>query len=158
LLNAVTVAGVSSKAGSTRHATRRFAHLRICDSWLMRALSGEAVTRVASRARALGDPTRVRILAALTTRALAVGSIAKSIDAPQSTVSKHLQILFNAGLVGRRREASTVIYSIASPDIGECLRLLGLPIARRHAGPARIKSIRRAPRNHPRKTAESPGA
>jgi DNA-binding transcriptional ArsR family regulator len=92
----------------------------------MRALSGEVVSRVAARARAFGDPTRVRILAALGARDLAVGSIARSIAAPQSTVSKHLQILFNAGLVARRRAASTVIYSLASDDTAECLRLLGL--------------------------------
>lgn len=114
------------------------------------------MARVASRARAFGDPTRVRILAALTTRSLAVGSIAKAIAASQSAVSKHLQILFNAGLVARRREASTVIYSIASTDIAECLRLLGLSNATRGPGRPRMKSIRLAPRNHPRKTAESP--
>src|SRR5215217_18980 len=92
----------------------------------MRALSGEIVIRVAARARAIGDPTRVRILAALTQGECAVGAIARAIASEQSTVSKHLQILFNAGLVERRREASTVIYSAASPDIAECLRLLGL--------------------------------
>jgi len=124
----------------------------------MRALSGEVVARVAARARAFGDPTRVRILAALTPRALAVGSIARSIHAPQSTVSKHLQILFNAGLVERRREASTVIYSIVSPDIAECLRLLGLAAGGRAGSTPRMKSIRTRPRNHPRKPAESPGA
>jgi len=124
----------------------------------MRALSGEVVARVAARARAFGDPTRVRILAALTPRDLAVGSIARSIDAPQSTVSKHLQILFNAGLVTRRREASTVIYSLVSSNIAECLRLLGLAGGSRRTAAPRMKSIRNAPRNHPRKPAEPPRA
>jgi DNA-binding transcriptional ArsR family regulator len=86
----------------------------------------------------LGDPTRVRILAALARRDLAVGSIARSIAAPQSTVSKHLQILFNAGLVARRREASTVIYSLASGDTAECMRLLGL--SRRTARGLRLRA------------------
>jgi DNA-binding transcriptional ArsR family regulator len=103
----------------------------------MRALSGEVVTRVAARARAIGDPTRVRILAALVQGDLAVGSIARAIDSEQSIVSKHLQVLFNAGLVERRREASTVIYSTTSPDISECLRLLGLTASAR--GGARVR-------------------
>ena len=94
----------------------------------------------------------------LTTRARAVGSIARSIDAPQSTVSKNIsgEILFNAGLVGRRREASTVIYSIASPDIGERLRLARLAVIVDNAAPAVRDKIDSpcSPRNHPRNTAE----
>jgi len=92
----------------------------------MRALTGRIIERVAGRARAIGDPTRVRILLALTRSELAVGQIAGVIESQQSTVSKHLQVLFNAGLVNRHRQASTVIYSLASPDVAECIRLLGL--------------------------------
>jgi DNA-binding transcriptional ArsR family regulator len=35
----------------------------------------------------------------------------------QSTASKHLQVLFRAGLVRRRREASAVIYSLADTEL-----------------------------------------
>jgi len=91
----------------------------------MRGLSSTVATKVAGRARALGDPTRVRILAALSRGDLTVGHIARAIASEHSTVSMHLQVLFNAGLVRRRREASTVVYSIISPDVSECIRLLG---------------------------------
>jgi ArsR family transcriptional regulator len=91
----------------------------------MKGLSTTAVSRVAGRGRALGDPTRVRILEALGRGDLPVGQIARVIDSQQSTVSKHLQVLFNAGLVHRRRVASTVIYSLASAEVAECIRLLG---------------------------------
>jgi DNA-binding transcriptional ArsR family regulator len=37
--------------------------------------------------------------------------VASALSIQQSTVSKHLQVLFNAGLVDRRRAANTVIYS-----------------------------------------------
>lgn len=90
----------------------------------MRGLSTTTVSRVAGRGRALGDPTRVRILEALARGDLPVGQIARVIDSQQSTVSKHLQVLFNAGLVHRRRVASTVIYSLASAEVAECIRLL----------------------------------
>jgi DNA-binding transcriptional ArsR family regulator len=91
----------------------------------MRALSGTTVSRIAGRGRALGEPTRVRILGVLARGELTVGHIADAIGSQQSTASKHLQILFNAGLVNRRRSASAVIYSLASPHIVECIRLLG---------------------------------
>lgn len=90
----------------------------------MKNLSQAQVSRVASRARALGEPTRVRIVEMLARGEQAVGQIAAALDTQQSTVSKHLQVLFQAGLVDRRREASKVIYSIASRNIVEWVRYL----------------------------------
>lgn len=90
----------------------------------MRTLSEEHVSRVASRARALGDPTRVRILDVLARGEQPVGHIASALNTQQSTVSKHLQVLFHAGLVHRRRSASAVIYSIASPEVLRWVRYL----------------------------------
>ena len=80
----------------------------------MKQLSQEHVGLIANRARALGDATRVRILYVLARGEQPVGSIASALEAQQSTVSKHLQVLFHAGLVERRRAASAVIYSLRS--------------------------------------------
>ena len=91
----------------------------------MKHLSHEHVSLVASRSRALGDATRVRILYVLARGEQPVGSIASAIDAQQSTVSKHLQVLFHAGIVERRREASAVIYSLASEDLADWCDYLG---------------------------------
>jgi DNA-binding transcriptional ArsR family regulator len=91
----------------------------------MRRLSDEQVTLIAQRARAMGDPTRVRIIDLLARNEQPVGQIAAVLDSQQSTISKHLQVLFNAGLVGRRREASTVIYSIADVELAEWCRYMG---------------------------------
>jgi DNA-binding transcriptional ArsR family regulator len=91
----------------------------------MKERAGATVLRVANRGRALGEPTRVRILAVLARGEDTVGHIAHTLGAEQSTVSKHLQILFNAGLVERRRLGSAVIYSLVSPHVTECIRLLG---------------------------------
>jgi DNA-binding transcriptional ArsR family regulator len=71
----------------------------------MKGLSGTTVSRIAGRGRALGEPTRVRILGVLARGELTVGHIADAIGSRQSTASKHLQILFNAGLLNRRRSA-----------------------------------------------------
>jgi DNA-binding transcriptional ArsR family regulator len=90
----------------------------------MRSLSDEHVSRIASRARALADPTRVRILDVLARREQHVGHIAETLSSQPSTVSKHLQVLFQAGLVQRRRVASAVIYSVASKELLEWVRFL----------------------------------
>jgi hypothetical protein len=39
-------------------------------------------------------------------------------------ISKHLQVLFRAGLVVRRRSASAVIYTIAAEDLSQWCRYL----------------------------------
>lgn len=94
------------------------------DKTIMKRLSQEQVGRVAGRARALGEPTRVRILEVLARGEQPVGQIASVLEGQPSTVSKHLQVLFQAGLVQRRRSASAVIYSIASPTIFEWVHYL----------------------------------
>lgn len=91
----------------------------------MRAFSHEQVELIADRSRALGDGTRVRILAVLARGEQAVGQIADAAGTQQSTASKHLQVLFHAGLVQRRRAAATVIYRITSPDLLKWLQYLG---------------------------------
>jgi DNA-binding transcriptional ArsR family regulator len=59
----------------------------------------------------------VRILERLSRGDQAVGQLATALGMQQSTASKHLQVLFRAGLVGRRRSASAVIYSIAAAEL-----------------------------------------
>ena len=103
----------------------------------MKHPSQEHVSLIARRARALGDPTRVRILYVLARGEQPVGSIANAIEGQQSTVSKHLQVLFHAGLVDRRRVASAVIYSLTSDDLIEWCDYLG---QRQLAGNERVGS------------------
>jgi ArsR family transcriptional regulator len=89
-----------------------------------RALSEERVQLVASRARALGDPTRVRILSALEGGEQAVNELADALRVQHSTASKHLQVLFHAGLVQRRRDAGLVRYSLMSRELPRMCRQL----------------------------------
>jgi ArsR family transcriptional regulator len=83
----------------------------------MKTFSDEHLQMIATRGRALADPTRVRILAALRRGEQAVGQIALAAGIRQSTASKHLQVLHQAGLVRRRRDASTVCYSLTSDEL-----------------------------------------
>lgn len=72
---------------------------------------------IASRFRTLGEPYRLRILQLLKRGALTVGEVVQSLDGNQPNVSRHLQILYQAGIVGRRREGSNVIYSLNDPTV-----------------------------------------
>jgi DNA-binding transcriptional ArsR family regulator len=103
----------------------------------MRRLTDQQVETIAGRSRALGEPTRVRILEVLAQGEQPVGVIAATVDSLQSTVSKHLQVLFHAGLVERRRSASAVIYSIADPELLEWCRYLGSQRLAAHVGTRR---------------------
>jgi DNA-binding transcriptional ArsR family regulator len=100
----------------------------------MKRLSEEHVSLIASRARALGEPVRVRIIEALSRGEQAVGQLATSLAMQQSTASKHLQVLFHAGLVTRRRDASAVIYSLADAELVAWCRYLS---AKQLAGASR---------------------
>ncbi|MGN3975459.1 ArsR/SmtB family transcription factor [Tsuneonella sp. SYSU-LHT278] len=58
--------------------------------------------------RALGDPTRLRIMRLIGTMELAVGELAHVLGQSQPRVSRHVAILADAGLAERRREGSWV--------------------------------------------------
>jgi DNA-binding transcriptional ArsR family regulator len=90
----------------------------------MKHFSEEQVSLVAGRARALSEPLRVRMIDALSRGEQAVGQLAAKLSIQQSTASKHLQVLFHAGLVRRRRDASTVLYSLAGAELLTLCRYL----------------------------------
>ena len=80
-------------------------------------LSDEMIDLVARRFRMLGEPQRLRILQVLEAGERTVGDIVEVLGCSQSNVSKHLQALFDAGLVDRRREGNSIYYAIADPVI-----------------------------------------
>ena len=87
-------------------------------------LSERMVEVIAARFRALGEPHRLRILQVLEEGEAAAGEITERLTANQSNVSRHLQSLYEAGLVGRRREGNKVLYSIADPTVLEICQLV----------------------------------
>ena len=62
--------------------------------------------------RALADPTRRRILQLLRKRSLSSGEIAERFDLARSTLSEHLGVLREAGLVVTERQGTTIRYSL----------------------------------------------
>jgi len=62
--------------------------------------------------KALSDPNRVRLLKMLQSRVMCVCEIQAALDIAQPTVSKHLKLLEDAGLVDRQKEGLWVNYSL----------------------------------------------
>lgn len=67
----------------------------------------------AEKLRALSEPIRLRIVDALRAGPKNVGEIAAVLEAEVVTVSHHLGILKNAGLVQRQRQGRFIIYQLA---------------------------------------------
>jgi DNA-binding transcriptional ArsR family regulator len=87
-------------------------------------MSDEMLNRVASRFRTLGEPYRLRILQVLMRGAMTVGEVVQALDGNQPNVSRHLQILYGAGIVRRRREGSSVVYSLKSASVSSLCELV----------------------------------
>ena len=80
-------------------------------------MSDKMLALVARRFRTLGEPYRLRILQELESGERSVGDLVSALDGNQPNVSKHLQILFDAGLIGRRREGTSILYAISDPMV-----------------------------------------
>ncbi len=70
------------------------------------------VLRLAETFNALGDPTRVQIIYALSQKELCVCDLASLLCMSQSAVSHQLRLLRNLRLVRFRRQGKIVYYSI----------------------------------------------
>jgi DNA-binding transcriptional ArsR family regulator len=75
------------------------------------------VELVARRFRVLGEPMRIRLLDRLRDGEATVQELTGALGATQQNVSKHLQVLLDAGIVDRRKDGNCAYYSIADPGI-----------------------------------------
>ncbi len=64
---------------------------------------------------ALGEPTRLRIVNCLTAAPLFVSDLQALLDIPQPTISRHLRVLRDAGLVRDTPIAQFVLYRLRRP-------------------------------------------
>lgn len=86
--------------------------------------SDKMIELVARRFRMLGEPYRLRLLQVLESGDRTVGELVKALDGNQPNVSKHLQMLHDAGLVSRRREGTSIYYGIADPMVFKLCQLV----------------------------------
>jgi ArsR family transcriptional regulator len=70
--------------------------------------------------KALADDTRQQILEMLLEREMCVGDIVEAFDMSQPTISHHLNVLKQFGLVTSRKEGKQVFYTINRANVVEC--------------------------------------
>ncbi len=89
-----------------------------------KALSPEQLSHIAERFKALGEPSRLEILQALRQGERTVTEIQGTTGLGQANASRHLQVLFAAGLVDRRKEGPSTWYRLADPDVLKLCELM----------------------------------
>jgi DNA-binding transcriptional ArsR family regulator len=80
-------------------------------------LPDDLVELIARRFRVLADPTRVKLLDLLREREASVQQLTETIGSTQQNISKHLGVLLQAGIVGRRKVGNYAYYSIADEGV-----------------------------------------
>lgn len=86
------------------------------------------MTDIHDRLSTLSVPLRTRILRLLAEEELGVGEIARVVQSPQPTVSRHLKILLDDGWLVRRKAGTSTLYEL-SPQLGEAQGALWRVIA-----------------------------
>jgi DNA-binding transcriptional ArsR family regulator len=69
--------------------------------------------------QAIADPTRRAILLLLASQSITAGAIADHFDTARSTISKHIQILTECGLIEPDKRGREIYYQLKIENIGE---------------------------------------
>ncbi len=77
----------------------------------------ELAELIARRLRAIGEPMRIRLLDRLRDGEATVSELTQATGASQQNVSKHLAVLADSGIVGRRKDGTHVYYRIADEGV-----------------------------------------
>jgi ArsR family transcriptional regulator, zinc-responsive transcriptional repressor len=100
--------------------------------------------------RMLADPTRVRVLWALTGGEMSVNELADRVAKPAPSVSQHLAKLRMARLVRTRREGTTIFYSLENEHVSQLVadavfnaEHAGPDVPAHHRGDTTVRAISR---------------
>ena len=91
-------------------------------------LSADAAMELAGMLKALSDPVRLRLLSVVASHSggeACVCDISAGITVGQPTVSHHLKVLRNAGLLDSERRGSWVYYRVITEALQQLSSLLG---------------------------------
>lgn len=91
---------------------------------LTQTLKQEISQLEANLCSAFADPTRILIIYALNERSRNVTELTNELGAAQPTVSRHLKVLRDRGLVRTMRQGVTVTYELADSRLIEALDIL----------------------------------
>jgi len=92
-------------------------------------------------AKALADETRQKIMNICCCASLSVNEIVEKLDVSQPTVSHHLAILREAGLVDAREEGKQTFYSLNQERLAVCCGQIMIKFAPETDAAESIKSL-----------------
>jgi ArsR family transcriptional regulator, arsenate/arsenite/antimonite-responsive transcriptional repressor len=74
--------------------------------------------------KALGHPVRLKIVAGLLQNECSVNSMVEKLQLPQSTVSQHLGILRNKGIIIPKKDGVITCYHVADKRVIKIIQIL----------------------------------
>lgn len=80
-------------------------------------LDRETILDISDNFKVLGDPTRIRILYALTQKELCVCDLAAVLDMSQSAISHQLRLMRSKNMVQFRKDGKMAYYSMADEHV-----------------------------------------
>jgi ArsR family transcriptional regulator, arsenate/arsenite/antimonite-responsive transcriptional repressor len=99
-----------------------------CSPLTKEPLSGAAAARIAPLLKALADPVRLRLLSLVASHAdgeACVCDLNDAFDLSQPTVSHHLKVLHEVGLLDRTKRGVWVYYSVRREALADLGALIG---------------------------------
>jgi ArsR family transcriptional regulator len=99
-----------------------------CSPLTREPLSADQAERIAPLVKAIADPVRLRLLSLVASHAdgeACVCDLNDAFDLSQPTISHHLKLLHDAGLLDREKRGVWVYYRVNTAALGDLAALLG---------------------------------
>ena len=91
--------------------------------------SDQVLKRAADLFRLMSAPMRLKIISALCQSEKNVTELLACVDTTQPNMSQHLNTLYKAGILGKRRDGVQIYYHIANPHVTALCRAVCSQVA-----------------------------
>jgi ArsR family transcriptional regulator len=102
-----------------------------CAPLTAQPLSREQAEQVAPLLKALADPVRLRLMSLVASREggeACICDLTEAFDLSQPTISHHMKVLHDAGLVDRDKRGVWVYYRLRPQALADLAALIGCPV------------------------------
>ncbi|MEV5201295.1 metalloregulator ArsR/SmtB family transcription factor [Streptomyces sp. NPDC053720] len=110
-----------------------------CPTLLTAPMDEDRAAELAKVFKALGDPVRLRLLSMIASRnggEICVCDLTPAFDLSQPTISHHLKLLKQAGLIASERRGTWVYYRLLPAMTDKLAQVLARPESPSHGEPA----------------------
>jgi ArsR family transcriptional regulator len=117
--------------------------LGCCSPMVRQPLTAAQAGQLAGAFKALGDPVRLRLLSLIASHEggeACVCELTGEFDVSQPTISHHLKVLREAGLLTSERRATWVYYTVRPAALDMLAQLLAAPVPVPIAAPAPVSA------------------